>query len=87
MTAAAFSRFVSTTDAKIEINIQNAISKNTIQKAKWAMNLFKHWFNEWEIRLAGPLLKVFMDVQEFTKSDLDYCLKYFYADVRKMDES
>ena len=80
------SRFASTTDSEIESNIQEVIPKTTIQKAKWAMNLFKSWFDEWKVRLNGPL-KVLKDIDEFTKSDLDYCLKYFYSDVRKINGS
>lgn len=80
------SRFASTTDTEIQSHLNEVTPKNTIQKAKWAFKLFKSWHDEWKIRIHGPL-KVIKGIDEFTESDLNYCLKYFFSDVRKTDGS
>ena len=48
------------------------------------MNMFTRWLNEWKTRLDGQS-KVIKDCSEMTASDLDYCLQYFIAELRKQD--
>ena len=79
-------RFHQTTEEQIEDDIKAGIPKTTRKKMQWAMNLFKEWLYYWRVRL-DDIPKVLKDIEEFTKSDLDYCLRYFFSEVRKMDGS
>ena len=77
-------RFVQMTEEEVNIDISNRIPKNTWNKMKWAMNIFVTWHNQWKIQVDN-VLKVYEDIDEFIPSDLSYCLKYFFAEVRKVD--
>ena len=76
-------RIGQTSELEISRHVSDAIPKNTLVKAKWGMKLFRDWLTAWRVRCDG--LKVLVDPEEMTASDLDYCLKFFYADVRKVD--
>lgn len=78
-------RFASTSKAEIQDDLKSATPKATIMKRNWAIKLFTNWHANWKVRLNDDHLKVYKDVNEFDKSDLDYCLKYFFADVRRED--
>ena len=50
------------------------------------MNLFKGWQQEWKARFdLTP--KVLKDMDEMSANEMNYCLQYFFADVRKTDGS
>ena len=76
-------RFASTTSEQLQQYLSNATPMNTTNKAKWAMNVFKSWLAGWRVRIDDDILKVLKDLEEFTIEDLDYCLRYFWCDVRK----
>ena len=59
---------------------------NTQKRVNWATKLFIRWHADWRSRLDGGL-KVYKDLHEMTKGDVDYCLQYFIAEVRKCDGS
>ena len=46
------------------------------------MKIFRAWLGEWRVRMDDTL-KVLKDIEEFTRDDLDYVLKFFFAEVRK----
>ena len=71
-------RFGQTSELEISRHVSDAIPKNTLVKAKWGMKLFRDWLTAWRVRCDG--LKVLVDPEEMTASDLDYCLKFFYAE-------
>ena len=76
-------RFAQTTASELQQTIANSQNQNTLSKSKWAMNVFRKWFEEWRVRIGDDINKVLKNVEEFTKNDLDYCLRYFYSDARK----
>ena len=76
-------RFEAVTDQEITLDVQNATPIATMRKRKWAMKIFESWLSEWRVRIDGPL-KVLKEVCDFDKSDLNYCLKYFFCEVRKV---
>lgn len=59
---------------------------NTQKRVNWATKLFIRWHADWKSRLDGGL-KVYKDLHEMTKGDVDFCLQYFIAEVRKCDGS
>ena len=69
----------------IKSDLRDSIPVNTINKQKWAMKIFKEWHAEWKCRIDEKELKVYKEVEEFNKSDLNHCLKYFYCDCRKQN--
>ena len=75
-------RFKQFTSEEVQMETQQRIPKNTINKMNWAMNIFKLWLCQWRTRLDNDL-KVLKDIQEFVKGDLDFCLAHFFAEVRK----
>jgi hypothetical protein len=77
-------RFGKTTECEMKKMVEDAVPENTLKKAKWAMKLFKLWHTSWKTRLDGEL-KVLKDVEDFTKDDLNFCLKFFYCEMRKVD--
>ena len=81
---ASTSRFHVATEDEISENIKNRIPTNTQSKIRWAMKLFKSWHQEWKVRLDESL-KVYKDIDEFNKSDLNHCLIYFFAEARRAD--
>ena len=72
-------KFAPVTAQDIENNIKSRIPKNTQAKIKWIMNIFDAWFADWHMRCDG--LKVWKAKEEWFKSDLDYCLQYFFLEV------
>lgn len=78
-------RFAATTREEMSKSLIEAKSKSTISKSKWAMSMFQNWFNQWKIRL-DDVPKVLKDIEEFTPSDLNHCLQYFFCDMRKTDK-
>ena len=77
-------RFANMTDEEINADISNRLPQSTKHKMKWSINIFIAWFSQWKVRM-DDVLKVYKDIDEFTPYDLDYCLKYFFAEVRKVD--
>lgn len=77
-------RFVSTREEEITESLLAAVPKSTVSKSQWAMKVFNDWLTEWKVRLDDTP-KVLKDVNEFSTDDLNYCLKYFYCDVRKQN--
>ena len=66
----------------IDADIQERIPSNTIKKEKWIMKIFRSWLGEWRVRIDDTL-KVLKEIEEFSRDDLDYVLKFFFAEVRK----
>ena len=75
-------RFMSTSENELESLRKSRIPQTTLEKVKWGVNLFCKWHREWSSRLDDGL-KVFKDLDQMDKSDLNYCLKFFLSDVRK----
>ena len=63
--------FVSIIEVEITESLLAAVRKSTISKSQWAIKVFKDWLIDWKIWLID------------TPTVLNYCLKYFYCDVRK----
>lgn len=76
-------RFAETSTEELNRSLENSVPQNTRNKSKWAMNIFRKWLSEWRVRIDDDTTKVLKDIEEFTKGDLDYCLQYFYSDLRK----
>lgn len=79
-------RHATTTPEELEEHISSIIPKETIRKRNWALRLFRSWFSEWHTSLDGNL-KVYDPIEDMSASNLDYCLQYFIADVRKENGS
>lgn len=77
-------RYHHATEEEINQAIDDRIPANTLKKMNWVMKLFREWLQDWRIRMDDTL-KVFKEVDEFNKSDLNHVLKYFYAEIRKKD--
>ena len=77
-------RFITTTENELEALRQSRIPQTTLEKVKWGVNLFYKWHNEWKIGLDGGF-KVYKDLDQMDKSDLNYCLKFFLSDARKVN--
>ena len=80
--AVGHTRFAKFTENEINQQIKERIPKSTRRKIDWTMKLFRTWFGEWKTRLDGGM-KVYKNIEEFLESDLNFCLKYFFAEVRK----
>ena len=76
-------RFAETSTEELNRSLENSVPENTKNKSKWAMNIFWKWLSEWRVRIDDDILKVLKEVEEFSKDDLDYCLQYFYSNLRK----
>ena len=76
-------RFASTSEHERMQDFEKTTPKNTMNKSKWAMKIFQDWLNEWRVRYDDDILKILKDIKEFTVNDLNYCLKYFFCDMRK----
>ena len=76
-----FQRFAVFNEEELESEINSRIPKTTQSKIDWAIRLFKEWLVQWRTRLDGQ--KVLKDIDEFCHSDLNFCLRYFFAEVRK----
>lgn len=77
-------RFASTSHEELEKLRRNRIPKATLEKVKWAVNIFSSWLYQWKISLDEGL-RVYKDMDQMERSDLNFCLKYFIADVRKIN--
>lgn len=82
--AQASSRFYVVTSEEIENDMKARMPVNTRNKMKWAMRIFESWLCEWKARLDDTL-KVLKPIEEFSRGDLNHCLVYFFAEVRKQD--
>jgi len=80
----ASNRFITTTENELEALRKSRIPQTTLEKVKWGVNLFYKWHNQWKISLDGGL-KVYKDLDQMDKSDLNYCLKFFLSDARKVN--
>jgi hypothetical protein len=80
------SRFALTTSEELEEKRRNRIPENTRRKAAWAIRLFNDWHSQWKVQLSDHL-KVYHDLDEMSVGDIDYCLQFFFAEVRKADGS
>lgn len=60
--------------------------QNTVRKVKWITSTFRDWHNEWSVRLDGGN-KVFKTLDEMCEKELNFCLQFFFAEVRKVDGS
>ncbi len=63
-------------------DLESRFPKNTKKKSMWTVGLLKKWHAEWKVRLDGGL-KVYKDVEEWSKGDLNFALRYFFSEVRK----
>ena len=68
---------------ELDQQVKDAVPKATVNKQNWAIKLFQDWLAEWRVRTDG--IKVLKEMQEFTPSDLNFCLKFFFAEVRKIN--
>lgn len=83
---ASCSRFVSTTSEDLEKKRKERIPENTRRKSSWAIRLFNEWHGHWKVQFSDHL-KVYHDLDDMTVGEVDYCLQYFFAEVRKADGS
>jgi hypothetical protein len=68
----------------LENLVSSRIPENTQRKVDWSMRLFSSWLCYWRVKIEGPP-KVLKNIEEFTDEELDYCLQFFFAEVRKKD--
>lgn len=76
------SRFATATEEGICEDVESCIPRNTLKKANWAISLLRSWHSEWKVRLDDGL-KVFKDLENWTDSELNLCLRFFLSEVRK----
>lgn len=76
-------RWNKTSEEDVDLDIRESIPLNTIKKERWVMKIFRTWLQEWRVRITDDTLKVLKEIEEFTKDDLNYVLKFFFAEVRK----
>ena len=76
--------FITTTPEELEKLKLSRIPENTQKKTMWVWKMFEEWRNNWRVRLDDTL-KVLKEPNEFTKFDLNECLQYFVAEMRKCD--
>ncbi len=81
---AGLERFATVVD--IEAFKESRIPKNTRLKAAWAVKIFTDWLSAWRVRCDG-INKVFKPMEEMSLNEMDHCLQYFFAEVRKKDGS
>jgi len=80
-----FGRIMS--DEEVSTAIKKQIPQNTKNHANWAMKTFNDWR---KARIQNNItnekcLQVFNDPEEMTKEDLNYLLKFFIHEVRRID--
>lgn len=75
-------RFVHVED--VDEFIQKGIPENTKAKVQWAVRIFKAWHDTWKCRTDGGL-KVFNDYEEMSVNEVNFCLKHFFVEVRKVN--
>ena len=80
------SRFVCVTEERLDQLVCERIPKNTRKKVKWSVDLLKNWHNEWKNRQDTLANKVLKDVDEWTPEELNFCLRYFMSEIRKVDK-
>jgi len=74
-------------DEEVSTAIKKQIPQNTKNHANWAMKTFNDWR---KARIQNNItnekcLQVFNDPEEMTKEDLNYLLKFFIHEVRRID--
>jgi hypothetical protein len=74
-------RFAHTTN--LEDFVSTRVPSNTKQKVKWAVKIFTDWHEHWKCLLDGGI-KVYKEFDEMNINEMDFCFKYFFADVRKV---
>lgn len=74
-------RFQPSTSENLDELLESRVPANTLTKQAWAMRIFRLWLQEWKVRLDDTL-KVYKDVEEFDENDLNYCMKFFIAELR-----
>jgi hypothetical protein len=74
-------RFIPATHENLDELLASRIPAKTRSKQAWVMKIFRSWFQDWKVRLDDTL-KVLKDLEDFDKSDLNYCLKYFVVEIR-----
>lgn len=79
------SRFVSVSSEQLDDLLNKRIPETTQAKVNWAMKLLNDWLKIWKTNLNDGCLKVFKEVDEMNKSDLNHCLKYFLPSIRKIN--
>lgn len=84
MPSSSCSRFVPVREEDIQNDLRNRIPVGTQKKAKWAITILRNWHKEWKERLDG-VNKVFKDIEEWTDNELNYCLRVFICEVRKVN--
>ena len=62
------------------------LNENTIKKTQSVFKLFSEWHSKWKVGLDGGL-KVLKDLNEVTKTELNYLLECFFMELRKTDGS
>ena len=77
---------VNVSEEDLEKLKKSRVPINTQRRVNWATKMFIRWHEEWKCRLNGGL-KVYKDLHEMTKGDIDFCLQYFIAEIRKADGS
>lgn len=75
-------RFVPVSIDQLDVICKNRIPKSTRDKTAWCMRLFTCWLNEWRCRLDN-VPKVLKMPEDMNQNELDYCLKFFVAELRK----
>ena len=78
-------RFAITSQKELEEDNEKSIPKNTRDKIKWAIKIYRTWLAEWRVRFDDSIPKVLKPMEEFTHGDLDYALVYFYCEVKKVN--
>ena len=80
---ASYDRFVSVSSEQLEELLSHRIPEATQLKVNWAMRLFNDWLTNWRTNLDDGCLKVYKELYEMDKSDLNHCLKFFLPSIRK----
>ena len=76
-------RFVAVTEQSLNNQIKNSIPKSTLNKRSWAMKIFREWLRVQRVRMDG--VNILKEISDFTENDLEFCLKFIFAEVRKVN--
>ena len=80
------SRYAVITEEEIAQLNRSVIPDATRKKAEWAMKIFKDWHNKKFKNNPFPdVPAVYKDVDEMSVYDMNYCLKFFVHEVRKLN--
>ena len=71
---------------RLETFKKSRLNPNTLKKAKTYFNLFQTWHSKWKVSSSGGL-KIFKDLSDITKGELNYLLQCFFMEVKKRDGS